>query len=567
VRVVPPLIPPLVLLSLIAAHAVNVPRWDEWDLLPFVLALRDGTVGLADFWAQHNEHRLTAVKLLLAPLVLATDFDVRAMMYTGFCLQLLAFVFLWRTLVTTLEARDQALGTALAFVIALLMFSPAQDQNWLWGLTSMQWHLCNLTGAAAVYLLARRPRPRFALAGCFLLTCAGMTAVASGIVLWGMVLVVIAMEAIAARTRPPWPVLAGWAAGALVLAFYFAGFRTTAVAPNVWSFLHHPRAFFGFVRVYLGWPLVQGDNLRLAAAFGMAGLVGLAAAAYAVLVRRFLAERLLPWLGLSTYALLVALATAVGRVQLGVVVATANRYSTGALLFWIGLLVVAALAVRQALENARGRRRRLLLAAPAAVLMVAGLNYARLYREGYRRFVESRQDRLIGLADVFAYRTASDSAMSLLYPPSAAHVREYARILDTRGLGPFARHTIGLRGQLAQVLRPATQVGAGEGRLEVAACTVIAGWAWDRRQPDVPVNVDIYDGDVHLGTVTAYWFRRDLAEAGIGRGRHLYLFQPPASIKDGRGHSIRARIAGTDADLAGAPMPFQCSDVKAVLWR
>jgi hypothetical protein len=562
-----PLIPPLVLLPLIAAHAVNVPRWDEWDLLPFVLALRDGRAGLADLWMQHNEHRLTAVKLLLAPLVLATDFDVRAMMYAGFLLQFLAFVFLWRTLVTTWPARDQALGTALAFVIALLMFSPAQDQNWLWGLTSMQWHLCNLTGAAAVYLLSRRPRPRLALAGCFLLTCAGMTAVASGIVLWGMVLAALLMEAIAARRRPRWPLLAAWAAGALALAVYFAGFRPTAVAPNLSFFLDHPRAFFGFLRVYLGWPVVQGDNLRLAAAFGLAGLLGFAAAAYAVLVRRFLPERLLPWLGLSTYALLVALATAVGRVQLGVVVATSNRYSTGALFFWIGLLVVATVAVRHALETARGPRRVLLLAAPAAVLIVAGLNYARLYREGCRRFVESRQDRLIGLADVFAYRTASASAMTFLYPPSVPHVREYAGILDRHGLGPFARHTIGLRPQLAQALRPATRVGAGEGYLEVAECAIIAGWAWDRQQPDVPVNVDLYDGDVHLGTVTAYWFRRDLAEAGIGRGRHVYLFHPPASIKDGRARSIRARIAGTDTDLTGAPKPFRCSDVQTVLWR
>ena len=562
-----PLVPPLVLLPLIAAHAVNVPRWDEWDLLPFVLALRDGTVGLADFWAQHNEHRLTAVKLLLTPLVLATDFDVRAMMYAGFLLQVLAFVFLWRTLVSAAPARDQTLATALAFGIALLMFSPAQDQNWLWGLTSMQWHLCNLTGAAAVWLLACRPRPRFALAGCFLLTCAGMTAVASGIVLWGMVLAAILTEAIAARTRPPWTLLAAWAAGALALAVYFVGFRPTAVAPNLSFFLHHPRAFFGFIRVYLGWPVVQGDNQRLAAAFGLAGLLVLAAACYAVLVRRFLAQRLLPWLWLSTYALLVALATAVGRVQLGVVVATSNRYSTGAILFWVGLLVVATLTLRQWLENARGARRLMLLAAPVAVLMVAGLNYARLYRDGCRRFVQTREDRLIALADVLGYRTASDSAMTFLYPPSVPHVRQYAGILESRSLGPFAGDTSGRRRQLAQVFGPATRVGAGEGYLEAADCMVIAGWAWDRQQPDVPVEVDVYDGDVRLGTVTAYWFRSDLAEAGMGRGRHAYLFHPPASIKDGRRHLIRARISGTGADLAGAPMPFLCSDVQAVLWR
>ena len=63
---------------------------------------------------------------------------------------------------------------------------------------------------------------------------------------------------------------------------------------------------------------------------------------------------------------------------------------------------------------------------------------------------------------------------------------------------------------------------------------MIVGWAWDRQQPDVPVKVDIYDGKDRLATVAAYWYRRDLAEAGMGSGRHGYLYIPPARLKDGR---------------------------------
>ena len=199
VRALPPLVPPLILLSAIAAHAVNVPRWDDWDVIPFVVALRDGSLGFADFWAQHNEHRIGAVKLILAPLALATDFDVTAMMYAGFVLQLLSLAFLLSVLGMTLPASDRPLAAVLSFVTALLMFSPAQDETWLWGLPSLQWHLCNLTAAAAIWLVTRRPRPRLWLAACFLLSGAGMLAVASGIVLWGVVLVVIVTEAIVAR--------------------------------------------------------------------------------------------------------------------------------------------------------------------------------------------------------------------------------------------------------------------------------------------------------------------------------------------------------------------------------
>jgi len=567
-RALPPLIPPLVLLPIIAAHAVNVPHWDEWDLIPFVVALRDGSLRLADVWMQHNEHRIAAVKLIMAPLVGATDFDVTAMMYAGFGLQLLALAFLWRTVETTLPARDRPLATALAFVTALLMFSPAQDQNWLWGLTSLQWHLCNLTAAAAVWLVTRRPRPRLAFAACFLLSCAGMLAVASGIVLWGVVLAVIATEGIVERRRPPSQLLVAWGAGALALvAGSFAGFRATTGASDLTYFLGHPLGFGAFVLVYLGWPIVQGTNLWLAGAVGLAGLAGFAGALYAAVVRGFLTERILPWLWLSSYALMVALVTAVGRVQSGTFTATTNRYSTGAMFFWIGLLVIAAVTLRRLVDGSRRPPAQALLLVAVATTIVGGLNYARLYRDGCRRFVQTYHDRLIGLAELSAYETAPDEALTLLYPPSANRVREYARILEARGLGPFSGRMVRLRRQLNAAIATAGRVVAGEGTLEVAQCTMIGGWAWDRQQPDVPVKVDIYEGEIRLATVAAYWYRRDLAEAGIGSGRHGYLYTPPARLKDGRAHVIRARIADTDSDLGGAPRPFVCSDAQAILWR
>ena len=121
--------------------------------------------------------------------------------------------------------------------------------------------------------------------------------------------------------------------------------------------------------------------------------------------------------------------------------------------------------------------------------------------------------------------------------------------------------------RLDEAIATAEHVVAGEGTLDIAQCTLIAGWAWDRQQPDVPVKVDIYDGKDRLATVAAYWYRRDLAEAGMGSGRHAYLYTPPARLKDGRAREIRARISGTDRDLIGAPRTFVCSDAQAILWR
>jgi len=565
--VLPALLPPLALLALIATYAVNAPRWDDWDIIPFVVAVHDGTVRPADFWMQHNEHRLAAVKLILAPLVLATGFDVTAMMYAGFALELLALVFLLATLRMTLPAGARPLAIALSLALSLLMFSPAQHENWIWGLTALQWHLVNATAAAAVWLLARRPRRRFAFVACWLLTFAGMNAVASGLMLWGVVLVVIVTESLAARRPPAARSVLAWCGGLLALTVgYFSGFRPNPGPSYVTYFLAHPGEFAAFVLVYLGNPFVQGASLRWAAAIGLAGLLAFLVALYAAVVRGFLVERVLPWLWLSSFALMVAVVTGVGRTRFGPFVATTNRYTTGALFFWIGLVVIAGMALRNPALEARAPAVRVLRLAAALTLIVACVNYARLYRDGYRRFVQTHHDRMVALAELSAYETAPDDALLFLYPPGAARVRQYMRMLEARGLGPFAPHMARHRARLVAAIATA-DVDAGAGALDPPLCAMITGWAWDPRQPDMPVKVDLDAGEERLATLPAYWYRPDLVAAGLGDGRHAYFYNPPARLKDGRPRMIRARISGTAVELAGSPRPFVCSDRQAALWR
>src|SRR5262245_25336307 len=81
----------------------------------------------------------------------------------------------------------------------------------------------------------------------------------------------------------------------------------------------------------------------------------------------------------------------------------------------------------------------------------------------------------------------------------------------------------------------------------------ISGWAWDSRRPDTPIEVDIYDGDTLLATVTADSFRQDLLDGRIGNGQHGFVYTPPTNFSNGRAHEIRVRIAGTAVDLKNTP--------------
>ena len=97
-----------------------------------------------------------------------------------------------------------------------------------------------------------------------------------------------------------------------------------------------------------------------------------------------------------------------------------------------------------------------------------------------------------------------------------------------------------------------------EGTLDLADCKRIAGWAWDKNQPNTPISVDIYDGGTLLATVTADQFRQGLANAGKGDGNHSFVYASPASVKNGQPHSISAKIPGTSTELKNAPKSITC---------
>jgi hypothetical protein len=98
-----------------------------------------------------------------------------------------------------------------------------------------------------------------------------------------------------------------------------------------------------------------------------------------------------------------------------------------------------------------------------------------------------------------------------------------------------------------------------QGYHDGADCLTIAGWAWDRNQPNTAINVDIYDGTTLIGTVAANQFRQDLLNAGIGNGIHGFNFTVPSSLKNGASHSIRVRFAGTTTDLTNTPRTITCT--------
>ncbi|MBF0463743.1 MAG: radical SAM protein [Nitrospirae bacterium] len=91
-----------------------------------------------------------------------------------------------------------------------------------------------------------------------------------------------------------------------------------------------------------------------------------------------------------------------------------------------------------------------------------------------------------------------------------------------------------------------------EGRIERCDKTGFSGWAYDKKNPDTPVDIEIADSSTQtlVGTVTADIYRKDLKDAGIGNGCHAFRFDLPDYMADGKEHTITAKIVNTDFFLS-----------------
>jgi hypothetical protein len=90
------------------------------------------------------------------------------------------------------------------------------------------------------------------------------------------------------------------------------------------------------------------------------------------------------------------------------------------------------------------------------------------------------------------------------------------------------------------------------GLIEDVTSESITGRARLRGQSDTAVEVEIYDGETHLATVVADQFRQDLTVLQLRNLRHGFRCPTPQVLKDGKGHTIRVKVAGTNYELAGS---------------
>ena len=387
-------IPAVYISSLVLEFGVNVPLWDDWDMVPMIVDAHEGDLKFADLFAQQLEARTLVPKLLFILFTFLGRFDARdGMLFSVVICALTAagiFVLLRRSGLSLL------VSTACFVLIVLSIFSPAQEELWLLasGFPSFMPVFFILAG---LLILQSQASTLTKFISCAVLAVASTFTLAHGLLAFGLTFpMMLAWE----RPRRWFAWLAAWCAvGAAFAVIYFWGYTKPPEVPQ----FAPPVPFIDYVRyalIFLGGGLVYGlrpapDKLPLTAAtsFGVLLLVLFAAAAIYIFLRRrdldFL-RRSVPWLVLGLYSVGCAIPASLGRVGIGVQQALDSRYVTFSMYLTVALIGLGAIF---AMELACSRRRRQIARVFGGACAAMALLYLGLYTAGFTRSVSLLEHR------------------------------------------------------------------------------------------------------------------------------------------------------------------------------
>lgn len=296
----------------------------------------------ADFWRQHNEHRLVFPKLIFLGLGILSRYDVRWEMMTSIGLSILLYLIVLRHINKNraeLQIKDNE--RILWIIFSTILFSLSQWENWLWGF-QIQWFLNLLAVAAGGFIIANRKINLYTI---FMLTCCGIVAtfsLSSGMLLWPIVLLLLGIYQVKNPKKPCLYLIAAWIVfSGIIISLYLYGYKKPRGHPDLFFFLERPDEFISYICRYLGSSFnFFSDSTLKSFLFGPLGILifSLFSAIYVYRKKGRELQSCFFFILIGLYGILGAVLTAIGRSGFGVDQAESSRYISVANFLWISVI-------------------------------------------------------------------------------------------------------------------------------------------------------------------------------------------------------------------------------------
>ncbi|MEM7592576.1 MAG: hypothetical protein AAF383_13820 [Cyanobacteria bacterium P01_A01_bin.83] len=347
------ILPALILAWLVWRYGVNLPVWDEWDT-PGAALIQSATDQMTwGHWiSQHNESRKLFPRLLFVPLASLTSWNMKSEMFFSFLLACLISFNVYRLSKITLNC-SPVTRIACLFVANLLIFSPMQCENWLWGLQAITFvPIAAITTSLAV-IFSRNPLIlKFLLSGIF--ATIATFSFSNGLLSWIIIFPSLVWVTWKTKSRQNISLMtAGWLSlFGFNLAVYFNDYIKPMGTPSVSESLVNPLTVIAYFLSFIGSPLGFHDLLSNQIV-GLVIITTFALACFYILgikQNRHLLSQTMPWFSIGVYTIASGTLTTVGRAGLGLEQSLASRYvtfSTYAVVSLIYLLTIIRENIKQ----------------------------------------------------------------------------------------------------------------------------------------------------------------------------------------------------------------------------
>ncbi len=340
------ILPAVILGWLVWRYGVNLPVWDEWDTPGLVIVQSAKNQMTWDLWiSQHNESRKLFPRLLFVPLASLTNWNIKYEMLVTFLLACSISFSVYHLSKITLNSSPRK-RMAYLFLANLLIFSPMQWDNWLWGLQAITFvPIASITISLAI-IFSQNPLLLKFLCSALLATIATFS-FANGMLCWVIIFPSLIWISRKSTRKVSW-VIAGWLfLFSSNLAVYFHDYVKPKGTPSFLEVFVNPIRTVAYFLSFIGSPLGFHD-LSSNQIIGFITIVVFGLSCFYFLgtkQNRQLLGRAFPWISIGIYTIISGILTTAGRVGFGLEQSLSSRYitfSTYGILSSIYLLAIIA---------------------------------------------------------------------------------------------------------------------------------------------------------------------------------------------------------------------------------
>lgn len=433
------ILPALILGWLVWRYGVNLPFWDEWDT-PGADLIQSTTDQMTwGHWiSQHNESRKLFPRLLFVPLASLTSWNMKSEMFFSFLLACLVSFSVYHLSKITLNCSPTT-RIACLFLANLLIFSPMQCENWLWGLQAITFvPIASITTSFAIIFSKNPLILKFLLSG--ILATIATFSFSNGMLSW--IIIFPSLMWVTWKTKSNRKislVAAGWLSlFGFNLAVYFNDYIKPMSTASFSESLVNPLTIIAYFLSFIGSPLGFHDllsnqiiGLLIIIVFGLACFYILG-----IKQNRHLLSRAIPWISIGVYTLASGTLTTAGRAGLGVEQSLSSRYvtfSTYGVVSLIYLLTIIRENIKQ--QNLKltwfaGLFKKIIVVLCVAFLMTYPANFA----WGTREIIMVNKNRLFAKAClIFVNQTDNSNCIKYEIYPDPNFLSQRANELNSLG--------------------------------------------------------------------------------------------------------------------------------------